>query len=634
MDDENFQMDRSGVMDRNRFCDICNMVFSSPVVAQSHYVGKVHTRKLKKLMEESNHATTSGFQPGMAGVPVPTSSESIFPKSLAGRPPPAGFKDKIMPSSTSSTLDLKDLNNPNKYCKLCPAAFNSPLMAQQHYVGKKHKRNEARKTFADKIREKPLPGKSDANAFSMKAYVCHICDITFKSLDMFRSHMQGSEHQAKESLFINLVKNSTQTQNTYQYDYADYINMPKSRKLKPMTYFRTMEDDSLKSHRCREPGYRPSHRMFDQRLPSETFWTYRQPCTTSQRVENQIPHFLTADSKKINDPFQDELEEYIKVQKSRGLDPNTCFRKMGESSTDTNGYREMVDYGPRHRACEQGFSFETSQTYQHPYNISPMKTQLPPWFPAHSQRKCESFQNELDYTQQHKLRVLEPKLCFRETGDCSVETHRHREIIDTKPRHGNFEQRLPFEIFQSHQGPYHISHALENKLPHCLPVDNNKQGLDWISYQHTRDYFPEKPVLLSLNQQDNNSGPNSVESEVYKRLSSAKYSSGHKGYHKRRHEKRRRHLEEDKERPEKGQSKHKRRKSCEDTDLDKDKSIHHRDRKEYKVRASSGKLKHQKKRKRHGGTDEKGRKHKKERKKPVEERTEEEILWDESILGF
>lgn len=96
-------------------------------------------------------------------MPVPTSSEPISLKSLAGRPPPGGIKDKTMPSSTSGALDLKDLNNPSKYCKLCPAAFNSPLMAQQHYVGKKHKRNEARKTFADKIREKPLLAKSDAN---------------------------------------------------------------------------------------------------------------------------------------------------------------------------------------------------------------------------------------------------------------------------------------------------------------------------------------------------------------------------------------------------------------------------------------------------------------------------------------
>ena len=31
-----------------------------------------------------------------------------------------------------------------KYCCLCGAWFNNPLMAQQHYEGKKHRRNAAR----------------------------------------------------------------------------------------------------------------------------------------------------------------------------------------------------------------------------------------------------------------------------------------------------------------------------------------------------------------------------------------------------------------------------------------------------------------------------------------------------------
>lgn len=34
--------------DKERFCELCNMVFSSPVVARSHYEGKVHTKNLRK----------------------------------------------------------------------------------------------------------------------------------------------------------------------------------------------------------------------------------------------------------------------------------------------------------------------------------------------------------------------------------------------------------------------------------------------------------------------------------------------------------------------------------------------------------------------------------------------------------
>lgn len=295
----------------------------------------------------------------------------------------------------------------------------------------------------------------------MRTYVCHICNITFTSLEMFRSHMQGSEHQIKEAIVINLVKNSKKTQDSYQNESADYI----------------------------------------------------------------------------------------KVQKVRGPEPKTCFRKMEESVLETRGYRQ---------------------------------------------------------------------------------------VIDSRFRHRMFEGRLPCETFQAYPRSCSISQTVENQLPHCLPAHDSKQRLDSMTYcQSTRDCVPEKPVPLSLSHQENNSGSYSVESEVYKHLSAEDNTTDHQAGHKRRHQKRRRHLEEGKEKPEKEQSKHKRKKSYEDTDLDKDKSVRERKREGDKVSVSSGKLKHRKKKKSHGVTSEKEeRKHKKEKKKSVEEKTEEEMLWDESILGF
>ncbi|XP_029095921.1 zinc finger matrin-type protein 1 isoform X2 [Monodon monoceros] len=607
-----YEMHRSEVVDRNKFCDLCNMIFSSPVVAQSHYVGKFHAKKLKQLMEEHDQVSPSGFQPEMAGVPITTSAESTFLKPLVVKPPPGGIKDETTPSSSSSALDL---NNPNKYCKLCPASFNGPLMAQQHYVGKKHKRNEAKKKFVDKIREKPLPAKSDAN-------------------EMFRSHMQGSEHQIKESIVTNLVKTPKKPPDSYQDESTDYIKVQKTRGPEPKTYFRKMEETSLEACRYREAvDSRSRHRMFEQILPCETFWTYPGSYNISQTVENQLPHCLPAYSKNTYDSFQDELEDYIKVQKARGLDPKTCFRKISKSSVETHGYRE-VDSGPRPRMCEQRFSFETSQNSQRPYGTSPVGSQLPHSLPAHSKRSYDSFQDELeDYIKVQKARGLEPKTCFRNVSKSSVETHKYREMVDSRPRHRMFEQRLPFETFQNYPVSYSISQAVEKQLPHCLPTHDSKQRLDSMTYcQPTRDYFPEKPVPLSLSQQENNSGPYSVESEVYKHLSSENNTSDHEASHTRKHQKRR-HLEEGEEKPEKEQSKHKRKKSYGDTDLDKDKSIQKRKREGDKV--SSGKLKHRKKKKRHGVPSEKEEhKHKKEKKKSVEEKTEEEMLWDESILGF
>ncbi|XP_061265156.1 zinc finger matrin-type protein 1 isoform X5 [Bos javanicus] len=562
MDVRNFQEHRSEVVDRNKFCGLCHMVFSSSVVAQSHYVGKVHSKKLKQLMEERGQVSPSRFQPATAGVPITTSAESTFLKPLAVKPPPA---------------------------------------------------------------------------FSMRTYDCRICNITFTSLEMFRSHMQGSEHQLKESIVINLVKKSRKPPESCQDEYTDYIKVQKARGSEPKTCFRKMEEGSLEARGYREAvDSRSRHRMFEQRSPGETFWTYPGPYNISQTVENQLPHCLPAQSKKTYDSFQDELEDYIKAQKARGLDPKTCFRKERESSVETHGYRE-IDSGPRPRMCEQRYSFETSQTYQRPYTTSPVESQLYHWLPAQSKRTYNSFQDELeDYIKVQKARGLEPKTSFRKISDSSVETHKHREMVDSRLRPRMFEQKLPFETFQTYPGSYSISQAEENLLPHPLPTHDNKQRLDPVTYcQPTRDYFPEKPVPLSLSQQDNNSGTYSVESEVYKHLSSGNDTSEHQAGRKRKHQKRRRHMEKGEERPEKEQSKHKRKKGYGDTGLDKDKGTGEGKRGREKLSVSSGKLKHRKKKKSHGVPSQKEeRKHKKEKKKPVEEKTEEEMLWDESILGF
>ncbi|XP_010819985.3 zinc finger matrin-type protein 1 isoform X6 [Bos taurus] len=561
MDVRNFQEHRSEVVDRNKFCGLCHMVFSSSVVAQSHYVGKVHSKKLKQLMEERGQVSPSRFQPA-TGVPITTSAESTFLKPLAVKPPPA---------------------------------------------------------------------------FSMRTYDCRICNITFTSLEMFRSHMQGSEHQLKESIVINLVKKSRKPPESCQDEYTDYIKVQKARGSEPKTCFRKMEEGSLEARGYREAvDSRSRHRMFEQRSPGETFWTYPGPYNISQTVENQLPHCLPAQSKKTYDSFQDELEDYIKAQKARGLDPKTCFRKERESSVETHGYRE-IDSGPRPRMCEQRYSFETSQTYQRPYTTSPVESQLYHWLPAQSKRTYNSFQDELeDYIKVQKARGLEPKTSFRKISDSSVETHKHREMVDSRLRPRMFEQKLPFETFQTYPGSYSISQAEENLLPHPLPTHDKKQRLDPVTYcQPTRDYFPEKPVPLSLSQQDNNSGTYSVESEVYKHLSSGNDTSEHQAGRKRKHQKRRRHMEKGEERPEKEQSKHKRKKGYGDTGLDKDKGTGEGKRGREKLSVSSGKLKHRKKKKSHGVPSQKEeRKHKKEKKKPVEEKTEEEMLWDESILGF
>ncbi|NXQ92782.1 ZMAT1 protein, partial [Sagittarius serpentarius] len=126
----NFQMDGSRVVDKNKYCSLCNVFFTSPVVALSHYLGKIHAKKLKQLSGDQAHMPAQSMQLGSADKPL--------------------LPSKAEESLSSSNTRLK-LNDPDKYCKLCCAPFNNPLVAQQHYVGKKHRRNEARKKILEEL---------------------------------------------------------------------------------------------------------------------------------------------------------------------------------------------------------------------------------------------------------------------------------------------------------------------------------------------------------------------------------------------------------------------------------------------------------------------------------------------------
>lgn len=148
------------------------------------------------------------------------------------------------------------------------------------------------------------------------------------------------------------------------------------------------------------------------------------------------------DSKKTQDSCQDECADYIKVQKARGPEPKTCFRKMEESSLDTRGYRKVVNSRSRHRMFEQIFPSDTLWTYPESYNIT--QTVKKHCLPAHSKKTYDSFQDEVeDYIKVQKPRGLDPKTCFRKLGDNSVEIHRYREV-DSGRRQRMFEERFSF----------------------------------------------------------------------------------------------------------------------------------------------------------------------------------------------
>ncbi|XP_070699808.1 zinc finger protein 346 [Pempheris klunzingeri] len=167
----------NGDADRSKVCHVCNMTFSSPVVAESHYQGKVHAKNLR--------LKTVGPQPPVVPSQTPPTAQ---PKKK-----PADDSSSVPPATGGNNNNNN--NNPDRFCSICQASFNNPLMAQQHYVGKKHRKQMT------KLKLMETYGPSTAPASTLKGYPCTICNIELNSVEQYQSHISGAKHknQVKKS---------------------------------------------------------------------------------------------------------------------------------------------------------------------------------------------------------------------------------------------------------------------------------------------------------------------------------------------------------------------------------------------------------------------------------------------------
>ncbi|XP_051533036.1 zinc finger matrin-type protein 1 isoform X2 [Myxocyprinus asiaticus] len=197
--------------DPDKFCELCNMVFSSHTVAKSHYVGKVHAKNLRKTNPPQIIVSTPTLE---SATPVVQPAEVAVPNHIAQEQ-----KD----SSGVGDQEV-DLSDPNKFCSLCSSSFNNPVVAQQHYSGRKHQRNQARQQMLDQI------GDQSEHVSSL---TCPICCLTLSSVEMYKAHMQGNKHQMKEKKVMELCKSQKKVYDSYQDELADYIQVQKARGLDP-----------------------------------------------------------------------------------------------------------------------------------------------------------------------------------------------------------------------------------------------------------------------------------------------------------------------------------------------------------------------------------------------------------------
>ncbi|KAL1005481.1 hypothetical protein UPYG_G00059690 [Umbra pygmaea] len=162
-------------VDDNKCCSLCNMVFTSAIVAQSHYQGKTHAKRLQLVQGPPSDTSTTATAP-TDSAPCPHATPTLL------IPPP--------PSPQIFSLAVSD-DVACRWCFLCGAWFNKPSMAQQHYVGKKHSRNAAKARLLEQLADNL---DCNQNTGVKNNYGCRVCDIKLNSIQQFYAHLQGSKH--------------------------------------------------------------------------------------------------------------------------------------------------------------------------------------------------------------------------------------------------------------------------------------------------------------------------------------------------------------------------------------------------------------------------------------------------------
>ncbi|XP_077596319.1 zinc finger protein 346 [Stigmatopora nigra] len=159
--------------DPMKICDMCKMTFTSAVMAHSHYQGKIHAKNLKLKAADPQSLVQQA---------TPASSK----KKAAALVAAATVDEPMVTAPTSSVCEQDD---PNRVCSICQATFNNAQMAQQHYSGKKHKKNLAKQDLLKIYTSSATP------ASATKGLPCKLCNIKLNSVDQYQSHISGAKHK-------------------------------------------------------------------------------------------------------------------------------------------------------------------------------------------------------------------------------------------------------------------------------------------------------------------------------------------------------------------------------------------------------------------------------------------------------
>ncbi|XP_072110895.1 zinc finger matrin-type protein 1-like [Mobula birostris] len=269
-------------MDKNKCCFLCNMVFTSPTAAQFHYQGKVHTKKLKRLT--GKQPSVAQPQTAQCSITVSTNVASTPSVQITSVENEQGMQE-ITPDVSAAASTVLDQEDPDKFCKLCNASFNNPLMAQQHYIGKKHKKNDTKRQLMEEMGKEADSSENNGN------FTCAICNVTLNSIKQYQSHVQGYKHQFKENEVATLVKNTkSKRYDSFQDELDDFIKVQKARGLVPKVCFRKFEDYPEEEEEAEEGESGGLHLNIPLRSFQCSFEVKQSiPTLNSSRFQNEQP---------------------------------------------------------------------------------------------------------------------------------------------------------------------------------------------------------------------------------------------------------------------------------------------------------------------------------------------------------
>ncbi|XP_073541080.1 zinc finger matrin-type protein 4 isoform X2 [Phyllobates terribilis] len=196
-------------VDKNKCCTLCNMFFTSAIVAESHYQGKTHAKRVKLVLGES--------------ADIPARAEPVQEN-------PEPTEVNIQEEDTLWSIHIG--SESRKFCDLCRAWFNNPMMAQQHYEGKKHKKNAARAKLLQRLGETL---DSEALEALRSSYSCNTCNMVLNSVEQYHAHLKGARHQNNANSISDGTKlngqrdlqNSAERQNQPRITFHSRNNMQK-----------------------------------------------------------------------------------------------------------------------------------------------------------------------------------------------------------------------------------------------------------------------------------------------------------------------------------------------------------------------------------------------------------------------